>query len=357
VCKKYVEAKGDEYANDHPIGTGAYTLAEHRKGASITVRLVKSDRPHWRVQPAFSEIQFISAPEEFTRAAMLKTGEVDLAPINYDSIKALQTSGINILFVEGNWAPVIRFGGLVPRFSNAQVPWTDKRVRQALNYAVDKQAIVASIFHGNARIVGADFPAPEWSNIEPYPYDPARARQLLSDAGFPNGFEVTVKTFTTNPGAELPIIAEAVALYWQAVGVRVRIVPTNWTSLRGAWTSGNASDIAWTHRGLAFSSTLAGLQASVMSASVFSTYANAETDARVDAIGGALDPSQRATLTHDLGVYLREEASAVFIAFANEPYGASAKVGHWPALSAQGTNIDLITRGTDAVQTASNRQH
>lgn len=357
VSRRYVETQGDAVANAHPIGTGAYTLADYRKGASITVRTVESAQPHWRVKPQFREIQYLSVPEEFTRAAMLKTGEVDLAPINYDSIKALQAAGLRVLFVNDNWSPVIRFGGLSPRFSNPQAPWADKRVRQALNYAVDKNAIAQAIFHGHARAVGADFPAPEWRDIEPYEYDPDRARELLTQAGYPQGFDITVKTYTTNPGAELPIIAEAVALYWEAVGVRVRIVPTNWTSLRGAWTTGNATDIAWTHRGLPFSSTLAGLQASVMSASVFSTYANAETDARVDAIGAALDPAQRKSLIEGLGRYLRDEAAAVFIAFADEPYGVSSKIGHWPALNAQGTNIDLITRSANATASAALSGH
>jgi peptide/nickel transport system substrate-binding protein len=131
VSKRYLEAVGDERANAQPIGTGAYTLAQHRKGVSITVRAVERVEPHWRVQPQFREIRFIAAPEEFTRAAMLKTGEVDLAPINYDSIDALRAAGLDVIFVSNNWAPVIRLGGLAPRFANPRVPWSDARVRQA----------------------------------------------------------------------------------------------------------------------------------------------------------------------------------------------------------------------------------
>jgi peptide/nickel transport system substrate-binding protein len=344
VCKKYLEEKGDVYANEHPVGTGAYRLTEYRKGVSMTMRLADNANSHWRVKPQFEAIRFLAVPEEFTRTAMLKTGEVDLTPINYDSIRAVEKAGLRLLYVEANWAPVVRFGGLSTRFNDATVPWQDKRVRQALNYAVDKQAIVTAIFHNQARIVGADFPAPEWMEIPPYPYDPDKARALLKEAGYPNGFEIKLKTFTTNPGAELPIVAEAVSLYWQAIGVRAAIEPTNWTSLRSAWTSGNANQVVWTHRGLAFSGTLAGLQASVMSSSLFATYSNETTDSLVLSVGAALTPAERAARIRDTGVYLREEAAAVYIGFANEPYGASAKVGHWPALNQQGTNIDLITR-------------
>jgi peptide/nickel transport system substrate-binding protein len=296
------------------------------------------------VVPQFREIVFVSAPEEFTRAAMLKAGEVDLAPIHYDSIDAMRTTGLRLIFVSNNWAPVIRLGGLTPRFRNDAVPWAKRQVRQALNYAIDKQTIVDTIFHGHASVAGADAPAPEWLDLPPYAYDPERAKALLSAAGYPNGFDITLRTYATTPGAELPILADAVALYWRAVGVRASIVPTHWTSLRGAWTSGHTRDIGWMHRGLPFASTLAGLQASVMSASVFSSYANAETDARVASIGAALSLSQRAGRVRELGEYLRDEAAAVFLAFASEPYGASAKVGSWPALSQQGTNVDLIAR-------------
>lgn len=114
--------------------------------------------------------------------------------------------------------------------------------------------------------------------------------------------------------------------------------------MRSAWTNGRTSDIVWTHRGLAFSSTLNGLHASLMSASVFAAFANDATDAHITRIEEALDFATRSARIREFGLELREEAPTVFIAFANEPYGASAKVGHWPALSQQGTNIDLITR-------------
>jgi peptide/nickel transport system substrate-binding protein len=346
VSKHYVTSKGDDYANTHPIGTGPFALREYIQGVSITVDAIQSKGGvgNWRVHPEFKRIRFLAVPEEFTRAAMLKTGEADLAPINYDSIKALEHSGLRVMYIKHNWSPVIRFGGLTTRFSNPNVPWAKKGVRQALNYALDKHAIVDFIFHGQASIVGADFPAPEWEHIAPYDYDPKRARELLIEAGYPNGFDMTLRTYTTTPGAEQQIVAETAASYWQAVGVRVKIEPTNWTTLRSAWTTGHTTDIAWTHRGLAFSGTLPGLQASVMSASVFSSFANAETDAQVQAISDEINPLRRAQLTTKLGMYLRDEAGAVFIGFANEPYAMSDKVGHWPALSQQGTNIDLVTR-------------
>jgi peptide/nickel transport system substrate-binding protein len=275
---------------------------------------------------------------------MLKAGEVDIAPINYDSIDALAADGIRTLYVDANWAPVVRFGGLVAGRPNPDTPWQHRAVRQAMNYAVDKDAIAEHVLHGQLDIVPGDFPVPEWQGLEPYPYDPQRARELLAAAGYPDGFEITLRTFTTAPGAELPIIAEVVAGYWRDIGIRAQIVPTTWTSLRSAWSSGNAGELAWTHRGLAFAGVVQGLIASVQSSNLFATYANDRTDAAVAAIGRETDPARRAALIRDLGQYLRDEAASVFIGFANEPYGISERVAHWPALSQQGTNIDLVTR-------------
>jgi peptide/nickel transport system substrate-binding protein len=344
VCKRYVQEVGDDAANRHPIGTGAYALVDFKKGVHATLRVRPDSENLWRVQPEFPEIRFLSVPEEFTRVAMLLTGEVDLAPINFDSIDVILAEGLQVLYVDRNWAPVIRMGGLVPLFPNPDVPWADLRVRQALNYAVDKETIIRAIFNGRANAAGADFPSPDFGAIPPYPYDPERARRLLVEAGYPNGFDVRLKTYTTNPGAELPIIAEVVALYWDAIGVRTTIEPTNWVALRGLWSTGKATDIAWTHRGFAFTNTLTGLQSGIMSTSVFAGYSDALTDDYLDKISNSLDRNERGRIAQEMGTYLRDQAAYVYIAFVDEPFGASSKIGHWPTLSEQGTNIDLITR-------------
>jgi len=344
VSKRYVEAVGDEVANREPVGTGPFQLDIHREDTLIEVSAINSGTGNWRVKPEFRHIRFLSVPEEFTRAAMLKAGEVDIAPINYDSIDALERSGLRTLYVEGNWVPVIRFGGLADAYPATNVPWQKVEVRQAMNYAVDKAAIVKYILHGQASITPGDFTVREWRDIEPYPYDPDMARQLLEQAGYPDGFDMTLRTFTTSPGAELPMIAEAVAGYWRDVGIRATIVPTTWTSLRTAWSSGKARNIAWTHRGLAFSSTLQGLIASVHSSSLFATFTDDHTNAEVESIGRELNRGRRADRIRQLGQYLRDQASSVFIGYANEPYVISDRVGHWPTLSHQSTNLDLVTR-------------
>jgi peptide/nickel transport system substrate-binding protein len=344
VCKKHILAD-EESAKQNPVGTGPFELDAYRSGIAITLK--KREGKHWRVAPQFDGLEFLVVPEESTRVAMLLAGEVDLSPINFDSIPALEKNGIEILSLKNSWSPIIRFGGLVetaPKFFNAKVPWQDKRVRQALNYAVDKEAILAAIFHGQGRVAGTDFPAEVFFDIPPYPYDPDKAKQLLTEAGYENGFEVTLKTFTTTPGAELPIIGEIVSMYWQAIGIKVRIVPIDWISLRSAQVNGKTTGFVWTHRGIAFPNPLVGLQASYSSNSLFATFATVETERRLAEIEAALDPVKRQEHIREMGELIHEQATGLFLLFSNEPYGASTRVAHWPSLSQHVTNIDLIRR-------------
>lgn len=344
VSKKYIEEKGETYASEHPVGTGAFTLASHKRGYSITLARTDNQK-HWRVNNTTQSITFYSVPEEATRIAMLIAGEVDVSPVNFDSLKALERKNINVLFLKNSWSPIVRLGGLVntsDRLSNNSVPWQDQRVRQALNYAIDKETILKAIFHDQGRIAGTDFPADVFFDIKPYPYNPDKAKQLLVDAGYPDGFSITLKTFTTTPGAELPIIAEILGMYWEKIGLTVDVVPIDWISHRSAQVNGKVSGIAWTHRGIAFPTPLVGLQASYSSSSVFSTFATEKSEKLLLDIEKTLDPNVREEKIKQFGQYIHDQATGIFLLFSNEPYGVSDRISHWPSLSQHVTNIDLI---------------
>jgi peptide/nickel transport system substrate-binding protein len=350
VCKDYVESVGEEEANLHPIGTGAYTLAEeHQQAQPIVLKVAEGAENHWRATPEFETITFLNVPEEATRVAMLLAGEVDLAPISYDSIETIEAAeGLHIATVPRNWSPLIRFGGIMdpeinPDLYVAENPWNDVRVRQAMNYAVDKEAIAEEIFHGQAEPGGSSMPVAPFFDVEPYPYDPDKAKDLLAEAGYADGFPVTLKTFTTNPGAELPLIGEAVALYWEAIGLDVTINQTDWGTVRGEWTGGQALTYVWTHRGLAFGDPLTALNTD-FGINPFTTYATPETLDMLKELGAEFDPEARDQLALEMGEYVRDQATGVFLVFANEPYGASEQVGNWPTIRTRPQNIDLITR-------------
>lgn len=347
VSKKHFDALGEADAEATPIGTGAYELGSITPGSEIVMTLRDDAAGHWRVQPEFEKIVFKVVPEESTRVAMLRTGEADIAPIGFDSIPTVRDAGLKVISAAATWSPVVRFGGLVQTSDNrysADNPWAKREVRQALNYAVDKQLIIDELFHGEATIASSDTPVPAWSGVEPYPYDPDKARELLKEAGYENGFDITIKTFTTAPGAELPLMAEAVALFWQDIGVNATIEPVDWPSLRADWTEGRANDYVWTHRGFPFSSAANGLEAGFMAASVFAAYSTAELETMINDFSNEQDLAEREAKFTAIGQHLRDEAAAVFIALANEPYGISDKVGEWKITTAYIWNFDQVTR-------------
>ncbi len=348
VSKEYVESVGDEEANANPIGTGPYTLAEpHQQAGPIRLEVIDGVEDHWRITPAFETVTFLLVPEEATRVNMLLSGEADLAPISYDSVTTIQDAGFNIVSIPQSWVPLIWFGGIVETNPERYVPdqpWADVRVRQALNYAIDRQAIADTIFQGRAMPAGASNPVPGWIDIAPYPYDPDMARQLLADAGYPDGFPITLKTLRANPGAELPIIGEAVALYWEDIGLDVTIVPSDWGSVRDELLAAEANDYFFTQRGQPFAEALTPATIFYDPQGPFTSYASEESAALLEEMTTELDAERREELAREFGQLLHDDAAGVFLLFADEPYGASDKVGQWPTIRMRAQNIEQITR-------------
>ena len=345
VCKSYVESVGENEAKAAPVGTGPYALESSTDGSEIVVTLREGD--HWRVSPEFDQVVFKAVPEEATRVAMLQTGEADIAPISFDSIPGLESMGIRIVSAEKTWSPVIRLGGTVqtdPERFNADNPWADRRVRQALNYAVDKQAIIDELFHGQGTVANGDTPVDAWNSVPPYPYDPEKAKELLAEAGYPDGFPMRLKTFTTTPGAELPLMAEAVALYWADVGVDVTIEPGDWPSIRSEWTSGTPLDFAMTHRGFPFPNPENGVEAGFSDRSLFASFTSDDLEEKLASLAAETDPAVRTQKLTDIGQYIRDEAGAVFMVLANEPYGVGAKVGDWGITTSYVYNFDQVEK-------------
>ena len=343
VCKSYIEAQGDAADTAPPVGTGAYVLESSVDGSEIVMALRDGD--HWRVDPQWDRISFRAVPEEATRVAMLRAGEAHIAPVSFDSIGGLTDAGLSIVSAEKTWSPVIRLGGVVQtdeaRF-NSDLPWADRRVRQAMNYAIDKQAIIDELFAGQGTVANGDTPVAAWDSVPPYPYDPDMARQLLADAGYADGFDMTLKTFTTTPGAELPLMAEAAALYLADVGINVTIQPGDWPSIRSEWTSGGKLDFAMTHRGFPFPNPENGVEAGFSTRSLFASFTSPELEDKLASLAAETDRDVRREKLTDIGQYIRDEAGAIFMVLANEPYGVGPAVGDWSIDTSYVYNFDQV---------------
>ena len=218
VPKKYVEKVGDDGFKRAPIGAGPYRFVSFNPGVEL---VLEANEQYWRKPPAVKRLIFRSVPDDTTRLAMLKRGEADIAyqirgPLAEEvrrtpglTLKALNPTFTEWLVFVDQWDP--------------KSPWADRRVRLAANLAINRQAINESEYLGFARaassIIPRDFqfywPAP------PYAYDPARARQLLAEAGYARGFEAG----DLSTDAVYAPTAEAVVNDLRAVGIRARLRP------------------------------------------------------------------------------------------------------------------------------------
>ncbi len=235
--KRHMESAKDDGAERHPVATGPWKFVEHIRGDRIVYEAVEN---HWRATPHFKRLVFIKVPEPSTRMAMLRAGSVDVIEIGGEYADELKKVGVRTLLMPNvSWVYII-LGGQWPTKAtyDPKVPWAQadaeraRKVRVALNLAVDKQAIMQRVLGGLGTALGSwlMYPADPWASDalkKPYPYDPAKAKALLAEAGYPSGFDVTMN-LTPWPGRGfLPDVGEAVATYWEKVGIRVKRRPVD----------------------------------------------------------------------------------------------------------------------------------
>jgi len=248
VPKNYLMQVGDDGFKQHPVGAGPYKFVSSKPGVEV---VLEADPGYWRRVPAVKTLVMRSIPDATTRALTLKTGEADIAyaldglaaeGIKDDpSLKIVPTKHASI-----NW---IEF----PEQWDLKSLWHDKRLRLAVNYALDRQAISDAGCLGFCPPAGVIVPrVMDFAlQVEPMPYDPAKVKQLLAEAGYPNGIDAG--EFTPIPG--FPTIAESIMNYLNAAGIRVRLKQmeraafyADWQAkklhglfLAGAGNSGNAA--------------------------------------------------------------------------------------------------------------------
>ena len=212
-------------ASQHPVGTGPFKFVEAVRNDHITV---DANPSYWGGAPKVDRIIFQIVPESATRMLKLERNEVqilaDVPPSDYARItgnaalKLYKQAGLTILGVA---------------MANDLSPFRDKRVRQAMNYAVDKDAINKGLY-GGATTASQGIPPVLWgynNTVAPYPYDVEKATSLLRETGFPNGFSTDMMVYA-NPRGYNPIggakLGEAVQGYLAKVGARIKITQYEW---------------------------------------------------------------------------------------------------------------------------------
>lgn len=222
VPSKYFQQVGADAFAKQPIGSGPYKVLKNVSGSQIQLEAL--DR-HWSEGvPKFKRVTFQLVPEESTRLAQLRTEESDIIAVSRERVGEVTAAGFKVFSKLNDQVIVIYM-----QQQWEQVPVNDKRVRQALNLALDKEAILKFVFAGQGVPVPM-YPLGSYGNaagadatLTPYPYDPQKAKQLLAEAGYPNGFETKIYSYVTGDLPEIPRLAETVADYLGKVGVRAKI--------------------------------------------------------------------------------------------------------------------------------------
>ena len=229
VPKAYVEKVGDDGYKKAPIGAGPYRFVSFNPGVELVMEAWEG---YWRKVPNVKRLVLRSLPEETTRAAALKKGEIDIAylltgPVAEDIqrtpgfklVAPKESQGTFWLDLPDQWYP--------------KSPWHDKRVRQAASFAIDRQALNQAETLGYSKPTGSLIPRVlEFSRFyEPDPFDPARAKRLLAEAGYANGFDAG----DLYPWPPYFSMGEALTGYLGNVGIRTRIRTMERAAMTTAW--------------------------------------------------------------------------------------------------------------------------
>src|SRR5437870_6069556 len=228
VPKKYVGRVGEDAYRKAPIGAGPYKFVSFQPGVELVLEAFDG---YWRKTPSVKRLVLRSIPDESTRAAALKRGEVDAVyflngPIAEDvrrtpglTLTAMRTNGVLWLMFPEQWT--------------AGSPWADRRVRLATSMAIDRQGINEAESLGFSGPTGNIVPRHQEFAlaIDPHPSDPKRAKALLAEAGHPNGFDGG--DFTPFP--PYTGMGEAIVNYLAAVGIKLRIRTMERAALLTAW--------------------------------------------------------------------------------------------------------------------------
>ena len=222
---KMMTAGTPEKVDLNPVGTGPFQLVNYQKDATIRY---KAHPDYWAGKAAIDTLVFSITPDAAVRYAKLKAGECQVMPYpNPADLEAMaKDPEINLLRQEG-----LNVGYLA--FNTEKKPFDNRLVRQAVNYAIDKQAIIDAIYLGAGAPAKNPIPPTIWSYndaVKDYPYDPEKAKQLLADAGLAGGFETDLWAMPVqrpyNPNARR--MAEMMQADLAKVGIKAKIVTYEW---------------------------------------------------------------------------------------------------------------------------------
>jgi peptide/nickel transport system substrate-binding protein len=322
--EEYYLEVGSEAFGTEPIGSGAYEFVEWVRDDHLTM---VANENYWRGRPSITTAIWRLVADPLTRVAALRAGEADIIFHTPESEVEGLNSDPNIR-VENVPSARVMFAG----FDTFEPPFDDVRVRQALNYAVDKEAIIENILGGWAfqtASVGGVASFGYDDSIEPYPYDPEMALELLADAGYPDGFEAEWHGTRGRYASDVEI-QEAIAGYLEAVGVIVNLNLTDVGTFFDGWVNDQYTAFWFFGLGDPLLDLEYVINGTVYSAGRGWYYNSPETDELIAASKAEFDPERRQEIFSELLRILHEEAPWIFLWNEVSHWGVDAQLQWQP---------------------------
>ncbi|MGD9614750.1 MAG: ABC transporter substrate-binding protein [Alphaproteobacteria bacterium] len=302
VPKKYVEKVGPEGFMKHPIGAGPYKFVSFNPGVELVLEAFDG---YWRKTPNVKRLVMKVIPDEATRTAALKAGEVDIAYSIRGELAAevQQTPGLTlkpVVLQAPNWL-------YFPEQWDPKSPWHKLQVRQAANLAIDREGMSKALFLGyckvtNNAVVPYTFDY-YWQPPEAV-YDPAKARKLMQEAGYPNGFDAGLLYCDTSYANMAEVSVNNLA----QIGIRARLQPIE----RAGFFAGYAAKKY--DRGIiqgasgAFGNAATRLAAFVVKGGAFAYGSYPDIDELLPRQANELDPKKRTEILHRMQQLVHEKA-------------------------------------------------
>lgn len=328
VPEKYIKEHGNAYFAKHPIGTGPFKLVSFAPNQGFT--LARNDN-YWGAKPGYQTIQFKYIPDPATRMAALQSGQVDVIDqVPPQDIGTLQRN--SSITVKKQIA-----GDMIYTFINTLdkgKPWDDLRLRRAMAYAINQKAILKTVLGGlGVLTVGISPIEPGYSkvNFHQYPYNPAKAKQLLAAAGYPKGFSLDYWGPANGRTPNSEQYMEAIAGYWKAVGIRANVHIVQYPEyVKKQGPAANVNGALFGIWGGGYFDPQFRTQGNLECKSAYSVTCDPKLDRMINKLAATTGEAAREKIYIPLYKYVRDQALMIYGYCDEEAFAMSKKVSWQP---------------------------
>jgi peptide/nickel transport system substrate-binding protein len=318
-----IKEGGNEAFGQKPVGTGPFVFESYERGQQLALT---ANKDYWAGKPKVDKVVLRPIPDPTARVAALRAGQVNWIEVPPpDDISQLEGDGYQVLTnsYDHSWPWVLDV---------SKAPWNDVRVRQAANYAINRQSLIDNVLQGTADPAGQVAPkanAGYDAANDVYGYDPDKARQLLAEAGYAGGFSTTLSYPTSGSGNMLPTpMNEALQADLAAVGIKVELQPVEWASMLTDFFQAqipggaDAINISLSMQQEGFWNTWFGTNSS----SNAGKYSNPAVDALLTQAKGEFDDTARAAIYAQVSKLLSDDAAWLTVVNDRNPRVLAANV-------------------------------